>query len=338
MKAAMFYRRKEIEIIDIPKPEIGANQVLVRVKSCGICGTDNLIFNGQCYAKTPLTLGHEYSGDIVEIGKDVKHLRAGDRVVIDPNIFCNKCAFCKIGKVHLCDNLVSLGVIENGGFAEFSVVPDTNIHKIDPAIDYDEGALVEPLACCVHGMERAGLEAGDTVLVTGAGIIGNIMVQLSRLQGAGAVIAVEPIEKRRKIARDLGADLLLDPSAQNIKAEIKRMFPAGVDALIECSGSLEAQEMSQDLVKKGGTILLFGCSPEDRRLALSPFKINHNEIKVVGSTNNPFTHARAINLISNGRIKLKPLISHRMPLEKLAYAFEIFGSEETTKIVINPNS
>ena len=176
MKAAMFYRRKEIEIIDIPKPEFGADQVLVKVKSCGICGTDNLIFNGQCYAKTPLTLGHEYSGDIVEIGKDVKHLRVGDRVVIDPNIFCNKCAFCKIGKAHLCDNLVSLGSDRNGGFAEFSVVPDTNIHKIDPVIDYDEGALVEPLACCVHGMERAGLEAGDTVLVTGAGIIGNIMV------------------------------------------------------------------------------------------------------------------------------------------------------------------
>ncbi len=338
MKAAVFYYQKDMRIIEMNMPCLTEGHVIIRVEYCGICGTDYLIYNGQCYANKPLILGHEYSGVIVKTGKNVKKFKKGMRVVVDPNIFCGKCSYCRRGKVHLCDNLVSLGVIKNGGFATHSIVPETNIYECNDDIDLDVGAMVEPLACCIHGIEKASISTGDVVLIFGAGLIGNMMIQLARLSGASIIIASDPLDKRRQYAEQSGADYLINPLTNDIRDTVQEISPGGADIVIDCSGSEEVQVNSLDFVKKGGVILFFGCSPEKRRINLSPFKINHNEVSIIGSTNNPFCHERAIRLIASKKVSLKYLITHRFELDRIKEAFNIFGKSDTLKILITPNS
>jgi len=338
MRAAVFYETRDLRVSEIDMPRLIEGHVLLQVEYCGICGTDNLIYNGQCYANTPLILGHEYSGIIIETGKNVNKYKPGMRVVVDPNIFCGKCSYCRKGKVHLCDSLISLGVIKNGGFATHSIVPESNIYECNNDINLDIWAMVEPLACCIHGIGKTGISAGDVVLIFGAGLIGNMMIQLARISGASIIIVSDPLEKRRQYAKQSGADFIIDPLTSDIKDAIQDISAGGADIIIDCSGSGEAQANSLDLVKKGGVILFFGCSPEERRIDLSPFKIFRNEVSIIGSINNPFCHERAIRLIASKTVALGHLITHRFELNKIKEAFNIFGNADTLKIMITPNS
>jgi 2-desacetyl-2-hydroxyethyl bacteriochlorophyllide A dehydrogenase len=337
MKAAMFNDTRDMNIIEMDIPSLGSEDVLIEVQYCGICGTDNLIYTGNCYANRPLILGHEYSGLIVETGKNVCKYRTGMNVIVDPNVYCGTCSYCRTGKIHLCENLISLGVIRNGGFATHSIVPEKNVYMCDDRIGLDEGALAEPLACCIHGIERSSIGKGDSVLILGAGIIGNMMIQLSRLSGAGLIIVSEPLEFRQESARKSGADIILDPTNHDVGRAVGEISSGGADIVIECSGNEDAQVNSMDFVKKGGTILLFGCSPEKRRIAISPFLINHNELSIIGSTNNPFCHEKAIRLIASKKIKLKHLITHTFELDRIHEAFDAFGKADTLKILVCPS-
>ena len=337
LKAAMFYGPGKMNLIEIERPKVGEGEVLLKVHAAGFCGTDYMIYHGKFFAKFPLILGHEYAGEVIEIGEGVKDFKVGDKVVVDPNVFCGKCFYCRKGEVHLCKNMISLGVTTNGGFAEYSLVPVTNAYKLGENVSYEEGALIEPLACCIRGIEKANIHLGDTVVIVGAGGIGNMMTQLAKLYGVGKVIVSEVIDKRRKLAQESGADYVFDPLSDDVEGGIRRITSEGADVVLECSGNENAQERSVYMVRRGGTVVLFASSPEERSIPIAPFYIYHNAVAIIGTVNNPFTHAKAINLVSSKRVNLKHLISHKIALEKIKNVFEIFGTEEAMKILIIPN-
>ncbi|MCL4377406.1 MAG: zinc-dependent alcohol dehydrogenase family protein [Actinobacteria bacterium] len=338
MKAAMFYKPGSLEIVEMDIPKFNEDEILIKVKACGICGTDKLIFSGDYFAKFPIVLGHEYSGIIDKVGKNVTGFLPGDKVAVDPNILCGKCSYCLRGLGHLCKNYSALGVIRNGGFAEYSVVPVSNIYKIESFIELTDAAIIEPLACCMHGVDMANVKSGDVVVILGAGLIGNLILQLVRISGASRTIIVEPLENRKKLALESGADYVLDPVRDNLVNEIKKIESEGADVIFECSGSREAQEISLNLSRRGGTIIYFGCSPEDQVNNISPFIIGENELTIRGVYNNPYTTYRAAKLISSNKIKTKHLISHKLPLSEIRRGFEIFGTNGVNKIIIINNS
>jgi len=337
MKAAMFYGPGNLEIVEMDIPAIDDNEVLIKVKACGICGTDKLIFTGDYSANFPVILGHEYSGTVEKVGKNVSEISKGDKVAVDPNILCGKCSYCLRGMGHLCKNYSALGVIKNGGFAQYSAVPITNIYKIEESQELVDAAIVEPLACCIHGVDMANIKTGDVVIIMGAGLIGNLILQLAKISGASKTIVVEPLENRKKLAQESGADYVLDPLKNDLAVEIKKIENDGADVVFECSGAKNAQEISLYLVRRGGTIIYFGCSPEDRVNNISPFIIGENELTIRGVYNNPYTTYRAAKLISANKIKTNHLVSHKLPLSEIKKGFEIFGTKDVNKIMIINN-
>jgi len=175
MKAAVFYGVKDLRLEEVPLRKLRSDELLVKIHACGVCGTDVHIYEGAKGSATvypPVVLGHEFSGEIVEIGNGVRQLKVGDRISVDPNIFCGQCHFCQKGNVHLCENLQAIGVTRNGGFAEYAIVPEKQAYKLPDNLSYEEGAMGEPVACCLHGIDLSGIKHGDKVLIVGAGTIG----------------------------------------------------------------------------------------------------------------------------------------------------------------------
>jgi len=284
MRAAVIYGPKNVRVeknYRTPKPQ--KDEVVVRVKSSGVCGTDVSLYNGEYYANYPVIFGHEFAGDIVEIGDNIEAIETGDRVSVDPNIFCDECYYCRRGARHICRNLQSIGIHINGGFAEYVVVPIKNVYKIPNNVTYTSAAMSEPVACCIRGIEMAKIELGDTVLIHGAGAIGLIMLQLALLSGAGKVIVSEPLRTRRNIAEDLGASYVIDPTKSDVEKEVRIITQEGADVLIECCGNLSVQERSVFMVRRGGIVVLFGVAPKKGEISISPFQMNENEITIYGS-------------------------------------------------------
>ena len=211
MRAAVLTRPGSFELVQLPEPECAPDEVIVQVTTCGICGTDRAIFRGEAPATWPVVLGHEFSGVLVEVGSEVTGLSIGDRVAVDPNVVDGTCFFCRRGETNLCSGLSPLGITRNGGFAEFAAVPATNAYRLPETVSVEHGSLVEPLACCVRGIDQARIGLGDLVAVLGAGPIGCLLIQLARIQGAGTILAVEPDIARRDHAIAAGADLTCGP-------------------------------------------------------------------------------------------------------------------------------
>jgi len=326
----------DLQVLDIDDPTCGDDDVVIAVASCGVCGTDRSIFRGEYEVSTPIVLGHEFSGTVVEVGASVSRFVVGDPVAVDPNVVDDVCFFCQRGHSHLCSGLSPLGVGRPGGFAELAVVPSRYLYAVPEGVSLLDAALVEPLACCVRGIDQAGVSVGDVVVVSGAGPIGCFLIQLARLSGAAAVISIEPEESRHPFAQRAGADVICHPSDAAVELG-RRRGAVGADVVIEASGSLVAAQSSFELVRRGGTVLLFGVYPQGETVPVSPFRINEDELRVVGSLNNPSTHARALALISSGRISLEGVISHRLPLEDLPHAMHLEDFDRPGKIVIDLN-
>jgi 2-desacetyl-2-hydroxyethyl bacteriochlorophyllide A dehydrogenase len=322
------------EFVQMRDPECGADEVVVQVATCGICGTDRAIFRGEAPADWPVVLGHEFSGVVVEVGSQVTGLGIGDRVAVDPNVVDGTCFFCRRGEVNLCAGLTPLGISRNGGFAEFAAVPATNAYRLPDTVSIDDGSLVEPLACCVRGIDQAGVGLGDLVTVLGAGPIGCLLIQLARIQGAGTILAVEPDATRHDHAIAAGADLTCAP--EDAVAVLKELRDPAPDVVIEASGRTQTAEWAIGLVRRGGTVVLFGVYPEQERLQLNPFRVNEDELRIVGSLNNPNTHQRAIDLLASGRVVLDGMITHRLGLEDLPVAMDRESFRGAGKITVDP--
>lgn len=338
MKAAVLYGPEKLKIEEVGIPKVKNNFALIKVKASGFCGTDYMLYKGKIPTNYPVILGHEFSGEIFDIGKNNDKLNIGDRVTIDPNTPCGNCFYCKIGEINLCKNMTSIGVTTNGGFAEYALVPLNNVHLISDNISFEDAALIEPLACCIHGIEQIKNYFGGIVAVLGAGGIGNIMIQLAKIYGAGMIITTEIDIKKAEIAKISGADIVFNPLKDNLSNKIKEITTEGVDIVIECSGSENAQKDSLNITRKGGTILWFATSPHDRNIPISPFDVYHKELKLIGSINNPFTHSIAVKLVESKKILLKHLISHKIELSKINKLFEIYEKGKEVKILVVPDN
>ena len=340
MKATYFKGNGQFETMEEPITPCGPYDVCVKVSACGVCGTDVHIYHGDkgsAEVHPPVVLGHEFSGTVESIGDMVTTLKVGDHVTVDPNIYCGKCHYCQIGKKQLCSNLYAIGVNRNGGFAEYCTVPESQCYKLNPDVPLRYGAMTEPLACCLHGIDRAAIRTGDTVLIVGGGAIGLMMLQLAKIQGASKVVVSEPVAMRREIALQLGADGVIDPVNEAISDRLEKMLGiAGADVIIECVGNTIAVGQAFQATKRGSTVLLFSVPKPDTAHALNLMDVYQKELTVLGSMINPDTHGRAVALINSGRINFEPIITHSFPVEKLLDAIQMQMSDKSIKVLVEP--
>ncbi|MFK0329918.1 zinc-dependent alcohol dehydrogenase family protein [Rhizobium sp. NPDC090275] len=317
MKAVRLEAIGKLSFSEVEKPSPGPGELLVRVEACGICGTDRHLLHGEFPSRPPVTLGHEFTGVIEEIGPAVSGFRAGMRITGDPNISCGQCDRCQRGRVNLCRNLQAIGISRDGGFAEYVIIPQKQAFALPDDLDPVHGAFCEPLACCLHGVDLAGIRTGSSVVVLGGGVIGLLVVQLARLAGATDVMLVTRSADKRRLAENLGATVTADPGDGDIIKHITApdgLLPGGADVVIECAGVAETVEQAPALTRHGGTVVILGVMPQGAKVSIEPFDLLFREIRLIGSFINPFTHRRAADLIASGTIKVEALISRRIGL------------------------
>lgn len=332
MRASFFVGNETFEVRETEMPKAGKGEIVVRNMVCGVCGTDVHIYHGEpgsADVTPPVVLGHEYSGVVVEVGEGVTSLKPGDHVTVDPNIYCGKCEYCRNGKKQLCESMEAIGVTRNGGFAEYSLVPEAQAFKLAPELPLEAGAMAEPVACCLHGIDLAGIRPGNTVCVVGGGAIGLIMVQLSKLSGAARVVLSEPDAKRREVGLSVGAAQAVDPTAGEVPAEF-------ADVVIECVGNLPAVKSAFRFAKKGATIVLFSVPKPQSTFDLPLFDVYKKELTIKGSFVNPDTHDRAVALLNAGKLDFSRIITHKFPLDQMDNAIAAQMGSESIKVVVCP--
>ncbi len=339
MKAAVFYSKTDLRMEDIPKPIPRAGEVLLRVKACGICGTDVHIYHGdEGAAATPAgtVLGHEFAGIVEAVGEGVADVKVGDRVCVDPNKLCGECAYCKGGIGHFCESMIGIGTTVHGGFAEYCAVPQSQVYKIADTTTYEMAAMTEPVACCLHGIDLCEIKAGDTVAVIGGGMIGLLMLQLAKISGAGKLILIEPVTEKRSLAEKLGADLMIDPSAEDVQATLAAHGVHRIACVIECVGKVATMEQAVAIAGKKSTVMLFGLTAPADEMTIRPFEIFKKEITLKASFINPYTQKRALDLIDGRKIDVTSMVYAKETLDHLP---EILASNELRakgKVLITP--
>lgn len=339
MQAIRLESEGQLHARSVEKPVPGARDLLVRVEACGICGTDRHLHHGEFPAAPPVTLGHEFAGIIEAVGQEVSGLRPGMRVTGDPNIACGRCSQCQRGRVNLCEKLQAIGIHRDGGFAEYVIVPDTQAYALPLTLDPLHGAFCEPLACCLHGIDLAGIETGSSVVVLGGGVIGLLVVQLARLAGATRVVLVTRHPEKRQLAESLGATATLDPNAGDPVDGIigaGGLLPGGADVVIECAGVEETVRQSTQMARKGGTVVILGVMPQGKTVPIEPFDLLFRELKLIGSFVNPFTHRRAADLIASGAVKVAPLISRVIGLAEAPDAIRQPARSGEIRVLVVP--
>jgi threonine dehydrogenase-like Zn-dependent dehydrogenase len=262
------------------------------------------------------------------------------RVTVDPNISCGRCRECRRGDVALCPHRVALGVDLDGGLATLVRVPASQIYPLPDTMPMEWGALCEPLACCLHGLDLVGLRPGMSVAVLGGGVIGQLMVQLARLAGATTIVLITRQASRRALAERLGATATVDPHASDVVAAVTRpggTAPGGVDVTLECAGTVETFEQSIALARRGGTVLIFGVAAQGKRASVSPFDVFARELRILGSYLNPLTHGRAVELAASGRLDLDALITRRLALEGVPNALAAPPEPGEVKSIVLPS-
>lgn len=337
MKASRFLGNKTFAVTDLPTPHAGPGELVLRNQVCGVCGTDVHIYHGEpgsADVNPPVVLGHEYSGEVVEVGEGVTGFAVGDHVTVDPNIYCGHCAYCQNGKKQLCPSMEAIGVTRDGGFAQYSRIPASQAFKLEPTVPWEAAAMAEPLACCLHGIDLAGIQVGDKVCVVGGGAIGLLMVQLAKLSGASQIVLSEPNEKRRQVGLQLGANTALDPTRPDAQGAFAQVLGGGANVVIECVGNVPAVKSAFQFAGKGATVLLFSVPKVDATFDLPLFDVYKKELTIKGSFVNPDTHARAVALINSGKVDFGPIITHRFPLDQLPEAIAMQMSDASIKVVV----
>ncbi len=337
MKASRFLGNKTFAVTDLPTPHAGPGELVLRNQVCGVCGTDVHIYHGEpgsADVNPPVVLGHEYSGEVVEVGKGVTGFAVGDHVTVDPNIYCGHCAYCQNGKKQLCPSMEAIGVTRDGGFAQYSRIPASQAFKLEPTVPWEAAAMAEPLACCLHGIDLAGIQVGDKVCVVGGGAIGLLMVQLAKLSGASQIVLSEPNEKRRQVGLQLGANAAIDPTRPDAQEAFAQVLDGGANVVIECVGNVPAVKSAFQFAGKGATVLLFSVPKVDAAFDLPLFDVYKKELTIKGSFVNPDTHARAVALINSGKVDFGPIITHRFTLDQLPEAIAMQMSDASIKVVV----
>lgn len=339
MNAAIFYGVKDLRVEETKARSLGPNEVKIQVKACGVCGTDLHIFSGAegaAKCTPPIILGHEFSGIIEDVGSCVTEFHPGDRVCIDPNDMCGECYYCKTGSAHFCENMIGIGTTTDGGFAEYCTVNQKQVYKMGDEMSFEEGAMAEPISCCLHGIDLCGIKAGDTAMVIGGGTIGQIMLQLARISGASTLILVEPIKEKRVLGLKLGADITIDPLTENVPDVLKKQLIQHVNVTIECVGLKSTMVDAIQYTGKGGTAMLFGLTDPACQIPLAPFDLFKREVSIKASFINPYTYQRAVNLLNSKKINVKDLITDTLPLSDIQRVFTDDTYRRSGKIIIKP--
>lgn len=339
MKSAVFYGRHDLRAEESPMPFVGDEDVLIEVMACGVCGTDVHIYEGDpgAAAVTPPTiLGHEFSGVIKEVGKDVERYKVGDRVCIDPNYYCGKCDPCRHGIAHYCEDMTGYGTTVNGGFAEYCAVNQRQVYKLGDQTTFEQGAMTEPVACCLHGIDMCDIQPGHQVVVIGGGMIGLLMMQLAKLAGAAKVALVEPVEEKRKVGKELGADLCIDPTQEDVKAVLIQHGFNWIQTVIECVGKPSTIEQAIRIADHRATVMMFGLTKPDETITVKPFEIFQKEIVLKSSFINPYTQRRALDLIDSKRLDVSSMVYKVASLEELEDVLKDPSLRAKGKFIISP--
>lgn len=317
MKAVVLEGVNKIETREINVDKIVANEVLIKVETAGICGSDRHILHGTYPSNYPVVLGHEFSG-IIESAPISSRFKIGDRVNVNPNIACKICKYCLMGLVNLCQNNLALGVNRNGGLAQYVAVPETQLFGLPISLDSKFGALCEPIACCIQGLDLAGIKPGDSVAIIGGGVIGQIMVQLAKKSGAQIILLSTRQKFRREMAEQTGATHSIDPSNLSSNEKfigINGVAAGGFDVVLECAGTTQSLQQSLDIVRSGGTVILFGVLPQEQKFEITPFDIFVRQIRIQGTFTGSNVHGRAAEMVAAGDLDLAPLITHIIGLD-----------------------
>lgn len=332
MRAAVVSTPGTISVETLPDPSPGPGEIVVAPGAVGICGTDLHIIDGDFPpAPYPLVPGHEFAGEVVAVGSDVGQVAVGDRVAMDPSLFCGHCVYCQRGRGNLCVNWGATGDTVNGAFAQFVAVPARNAYAIPDAMDWGAAALVEPLACVVHGLRRLSMPAGSDLLVVGAGTIGLLLLQAARRSGAAQVSVIDPDPARRELAAGIGADATA-ASLDELMGNRRDAF----EYAIEATGVPAAAQTAVESLGRGGTMLVFGVAPPEALLPLSQFKVYNDEITVLGSMAVLNTFEPAMRLMASGAIDSDAMLTHTLTLEQFPAAVQLVRNRTGLKVQIDP--
>jgi L-iditol 2-dehydrogenase len=347
MLAAVYHGPNDLRMENVPVPEIGDGEILVKVLSASICGTDLRIYHGNHRMYAPGTVripGHEVVGMIAKMGPAVENYRIGQRVFCAPNTGCGHCEQCVSGNNNLCANYDAIGVTSDGGFAEYVRIPENSVRQgnvipINDSVDPAVAALVEPFACVLRGQNALHIEPGEVVLIMGAGPIGVMHIKLARARGAGRIIVSEPMPDRAAQAKRMGADRVVDPTSEDLKAILlDESLDHGADAIIVAAPVHSAQESTLDLAAMGGRINFFGGLPKDRPMInINSNLIHYKELVITGTTACSTADCwQASQIINSGVIDLSDIISQRFPLKDAVHAFAAAEDYKSLKIVLEP--
>jgi len=340
MRVAMYYNNKDIRIEEIPTPEIGRGELLVRIEASGICGSD--VMEWYRIKKAPLVLGHEIAGQVVQVEEGVNRYKKGDRVVASHHVPCNTCRFCLRGHHTVCDTLRRTN-FDPGGFAEYVRLPainvDRGVYLIPHGVSFEEASFAEPLACVWRAQETAGIGPGDTVVIIGSGIAGLLHIQLACALGATRVVATDISEDRLRAAKRFGADATIH-AKEDIVSEVRRINDGWLaDKVLVCTGAVSANLQALQLVERGGTVLFF--APTDPGVTV-PVSINdiffRNDVVLMTSyAGSPADHVTALELIRARRVRVSEMISHRLSLAETGKGFELVAeARDSIKVIIEP--
>ncbi len=322
MIAAQIRSPLEAAVLEAQEPDLGPRDVLLEVKNAGVCGTDLHIWHGSyALAQYPVTPGHEFSGVVAAVGDEVQGFSIGDRVTADPNLPCYSCVFCQQRQFNQCLNLEVIGVTRSGAFARFVVAPESAVYPIGN-LPFDEAALLEPLACVVWGLKQVQVQAGEKVLIFGAGPMGILMMQAVLRAGAASVVMVDKEAWRLELASQLGATATFEADTLTHEA-LKDVVPYGFDTVADATGVPAVIGSTFEYVKAGGKVWVFGVATGDARVPFSPFEVFRKDLKIIGSFALNKTFHEAISLVQGGAVKLAPLISHQLPLGEFQRGLEL---------------
>jgi L-iditol 2-dehydrogenase len=343
MRALLMNEYKRLELADMPVPDFSPDDVLVRVKACGICGSDVHGFDGSTGRRLPpIVMGHEASGVIERAGARVTHLHPGDRVTFDSTVYCGRCFFCRRGEINLCDNREVLGVStpefrRHGAFAEYVAVPSHIVYKLPDSFPFEHAAMIEAVSIAVHAVYFTPVALGDTGLVMGTGMIGLLTIQALKLAGCARIIAVDLEDAKLDMARQLGAAVTLNPNREDVAAAVKDLTDGrGADIAVEAVGATAPIRTALAALKKGGALTLVGNVSPNIELPLQA--VVSRQIRVMGSCASCGEFPQCIDLMARGAIQVAQLISARAPLEEGPRWFERLYVHEpgVMKVVLEP--
>jgi len=330
-----------IVVMDIPTPEPGPDMVQVKIAYCGICGSELHSLDPEYTSRRPAfpapppgapprAMGHEASGVISKVGSNVKEYKVGQRVAMNFRSYCGSCYYCRNKMEHYCQAVIPA----TGSYAEYAVYHKSAIYALPDNVSLEEGALLEPVSVAVHTIDLANIQPGDTLCILGAGPIGLLIQEVAQLAGAAKILVSEPVESRRKLAKDLGATVVVDPLKENLEEAAKQLTEGrGFDTVIEASGKLAVAKQALTLADRCGTVVWAAMYPEDAEVGVAPSVMYHKELTIRGVFVSPYSFPRALNLLPV--LKLKPLISV-MPIEQIVDAFKGLLAGKGIKVLIKP--